>query len=72
MLGLNEAVLLGELCSEYSYWNNIDKLEDDGYFYSTRENIEENTRIIFTSSKNGIKDIRKQRNNMHEAKRNTM
>lgn len=40
--GLHSAVLLGELCAEYSYWKNENKLEDD-MFYSTRENIEENT-----------------------------
>ena len=26
ILGLNEAVILGELCSEYSYWANTQKL----------------------------------------------
>ena len=41
-LGLHSAVLLGELCAEYSYWKNDNKLEDD-MFYSTRENIEDNT-----------------------------
>ena len=40
--GLHCAVLLGELCAEYSYWSSQSKLEDD-MFYSTRENIEENT-----------------------------
>ena len=45
MLGLNEAIILGELCSEYSYWESVKQLEDDGYFYSTRENIEKNTGI---------------------------
>lgn len=40
--GLNEAVMLGELCSEYNYWAECGKLKDDK-FYSTRENIEENT-----------------------------
>lgn len=44
-LGLNEAIILGELCSEYTYWENNNKLDDDGYFYSTRENIENNTGI---------------------------
>lgn len=39
MLGLNESVILGELCSEYSHWESIDQLEDAVYFYSTRENI---------------------------------
>ena len=41
-LGLHEAIILGELCSEYTYWDKNNKL-DNGYFFSTRENIEENT-----------------------------
>lgn len=45
VLGLNEAIILGELCSEYSYWANNNKLEDNEYFYSTRENIQKNTGI---------------------------
>ena len=45
ILGLNESVILGELCSEYTYWENTNQLMDDGYFYSTRENIENNTGI---------------------------
>ena len=45
ILGLNEAIILGELCSEYSYWANINKLEDNEYFYSTRDSIQKNTGI---------------------------
>ena len=41
-LGLHEAIILGELCSEYTHWEKNSKLEDN-YFYSTRKNIEENT-----------------------------
>lgn len=41
-IGLHEAIILGELCSEYTYWEKNNKL-DNGYFYSTRENIAENT-----------------------------
>ena len=41
-IGLHEALMLGELCSEYSYWKSTGKLDEEGYFYSTRENIEEN------------------------------
>ena len=43
-LGLCEAILLGELASEHKYWANIEKLED-GFFYSTVENIKENTTL---------------------------
>lgn len=45
ILGLNEAVILGELCSEYTYWANREQLDDNEYFYSTRENLENNTGI---------------------------
>ena len=41
-LGLHEAIIIGELCAEYNYWEQRGKLEDN-MFYSTRENIEENT-----------------------------
>lgn len=43
-LGLECAILIGELCSEYSYWEKHNKLEN-GFFYSTRENIFNNTGI---------------------------
>ena len=42
IIGLNAAVLLGELCSEYNYWRDNGNLVE-GSFYSTRENIRENT-----------------------------
>lgn len=41
-IGLNEAVLIGELASEYKSWRKKEKLVDD-MFYSTIENIEVNT-----------------------------
>lgn len=45
ILGLHESVILGELCSEYTYWENTNQLMDGEFFYSTRENIENNTGI---------------------------
>lgn len=42
MFGLHEAVLIGELCAEYNYWEQQNKLID-GMFFSSRENIEANT-----------------------------
>lgn len=44
-LGLYEAILLGELCSEYTYWESTNQLEDNDYFYSTRDNLQKNTGI---------------------------
>lgn len=41
-LGLHEAILLGEMCAEYTYWEKSNKLEE-GFFFSTKENIAENT-----------------------------
>ncbi|MCQ2382904.1 MAG: hypothetical protein MJ060_03690 [Clostridia bacterium] len=38
-IGLDEAIMLGELCNESIYWEERNLLED-GYFYSTIENIE--------------------------------
>lgn len=42
--GIEPALLLGELASEAVYWNNRGELED-GYFFSTVENIEERTTL---------------------------
>ena len=39
-LGLDEAILLCELCHEQYYWEMNKKLQKDGTFYSTVENIE--------------------------------
>lgn len=43
-LGVEPALLLGELASEAIYWQNQEKTED-GYFYSTIENIEAKTTL---------------------------
>ena len=44
LLGIEGAVLFGELCAEYNYWRSVDGLEN-GYFYSTIENIEKQTTL---------------------------
>ena len=54
--GLNEAILMGELCSEYKYWKKEDKLED-GMFFSTIENIEENTGLTAYEQRKAIKSL---------------
>ena len=41
-LGLNNAVLIAELLSEYIYWRDSNALEEE-FFYSISENIENNT-----------------------------
>ena len=42
-VGLDAAIIIGELCSEYNYWEERDQLTNEEWFFSTRENIEENT-----------------------------
>jgi len=44
-VGTDAAIIIGELCSEYNYWEQRNQLVDGEWFYSTRENIEENTGI---------------------------
>ena len=55
-IGLYESILLGELCSEYVYWHKENKLQD-GYFYSTRENIEEETTLSSHQQRKALKTL---------------
>ena len=45
MYGLEAAVILGELASEYEYWTKVKRMPKDGYFFSTVENVEKNTTL---------------------------
>ena len=44
-IGNDAAILFGELCSEYNYFEEIGELFEDGSFYSTMENIEERVNL---------------------------
>lgn len=57
LLGLEEAVLLGELASELKYWEKKGQVED-GWFYSTVENIEENTSLSDFKQRKTIKSLK--------------
>lgn len=56
-LGLEEAIMLGELASEYDYWNNKNEIED-GYFYSTIENIEEKTTLTAYKQRRCLENLK--------------
>ena len=56
-LGLNEAIILGELCSEFAYWESINQLYENDYFYSTRDNIYKNTGINSHFQRIAIKNL---------------
>lgn len=59
LFGLNGAVLLCELCSEYRYWESRDELKD-GYFYSTIENIEDKTSLTRFQQDKSLKKLKEQ------------
>lgn len=44
LFGINEAIILGELCAKFQFFSDAGQLEDgDGWFYLTREDIENDT-----------------------------
>lgn len=44
-IGVLAAIVAGELINEYIYWKDNGGLTEDGYFYSTVENVENNTAL---------------------------
>lgn len=56
-LGLETAIILGELASEYDYYKKKNELDEEGWFYSTTENIEENTTLNYYYQKKAIDDL---------------
>ena len=57
--GLHEALLLGELASEYEYWEAQGQITEDGYFYSTVENVKENTTLSDSQQRKAITSLKK-------------
>lgn len=55
-LGLEAAVMLGELASEYSYWSEREELRE-GFFFSTVENIEEKTGMTAYQQRQAINKL---------------
>ena len=58
--GLYEAILLGELASEYEYWEAKGQITEDGYFFSTVENVKENTTLSDSQQRKAITSLKKQ------------
>lgn len=52
--GIDVAILFGELASEYNYYKKKRELDDD-WFYSTVENVEENTSLSDFKQRKAIK-----------------
>lgn len=57
LLGIEEAIILGELASEYEYWENKNQLEEE-YFYSTIENIENNTTLSEHKQRKALNNLK--------------
>ena len=58
LYGINTSLLLGELASEYNYYNKNQLLDENGYFYSTIENIEENTGLSRHQQKKSLEELK--------------
>lgn len=56
--GLDCAVMIGELCNEYELWKSKSKLVDD-MFYSTRENIQNNTGLNDYFQRKALETLKK-------------
>lgn len=56
LFGIQAALLLGELANEANYWAMQNKLED-GFFYSTSENLEKRTSLSFYQQAQAIKKL---------------
>ena len=56
LFGLEAALILGELAGEEMYWEHTGKSED-GFFYSTAENLEENTGLTRYQQDKAIKKL---------------
>lgn len=56
--GVNEAILVGELCAKHQYWlEHGDLLQNDGWFYATREDIEEDTGLSGKQQRAAFKNL---------------
>ena len=56
-IGLHESIFLGEIIAEYDYWVKRGCLTEDGYFYSTVENVMEATTLSDYQQRSIIKHL---------------
>ena len=55
-LGLEEAVIIGELASEHLYWESRDELQE-GFFYSTIENVADRTGLTAYQQRTALNNL---------------
>jgi hypothetical protein len=56
-IGLNESILYSELLSKFIYFSKKNMLDNDGYFFNTIENIEEDTTLTKKQQGPAIKKL---------------
>lgn len=56
-LGVECAIMVGELVSLCLYWEKVDKLDEDGWFFATVEDIEERTGLSKHIQNKAIKKL---------------
>ena len=56
-VGINESILLTELASEHLYWESNKGLDDEDMFYSTVDNVEDNTTLNDYQQRKAIKKL---------------
>ncbi len=58
-LGTNCAIMIAELASEYSHWSRSGQLQEDGWFFSTVENVEKRTSLKEQKQRDAINKLKK-------------
>lgn len=57
LIGLNEAIIYGELVSRYCYFEDKNQLTEDGYFFNTIESLQEATSLNEYSQRKAIRAL---------------
>ena len=58
-IGLNESIIISDLISKEIYFENKNEIDNDGYFYNTRENIKKDTTLSFCQQRLAINRLKK-------------
>lgn len=58
-IGLEETLLLSDLLAKYTYFSDKNELDRNGFFFNTRENIEEDTTLTPYQQRKAITKLKK-------------
>lgn len=57
-IGIDEAILIGEMARKWNYWNKENKLDGDGSFYISQEDIESDTGLSPYRQRQALKKLK--------------